>query len=234
MLEEPGGQLPEGAPGAADAEGPERREERPARDSRRHRRGRGVAVRRGALPDVQRASPRRCGWKVEIMEEHESEVGGYKEIIAMIEGTARLFEAEVRKRRAPRAARAGDRGAGPRPHVGGHGGRAARSRRRRSRGRPERHPHRYVLLFRAGRPIGQHDLLRRPHHAPADGRWSFPARTRSRRSRTAPRLCASSARACTTSPCRSSRSRLRRTVAARSVPATAARRSGPTTSRRTA
>jgi peptide chain release factor 1 len=26
------------------------------------------------------------GWKVEIMEEHESEVGGYKEIIAMIEG----------------------------------------------------------------------------------------------------------------------------------------------------
>jgi peptide chain release factor 1 len=27
-----------------------------------------------------------CGWKVEIMEEHESEVGGLKEIIAMIEG----------------------------------------------------------------------------------------------------------------------------------------------------
>jgi peptide chain release factor 1 len=28
----------------------------------------------------------REGWRVEIMEEHESEVGGYKEIIAMIEG----------------------------------------------------------------------------------------------------------------------------------------------------
>ncbi len=28
----------------------------------------------------------RCGWRVEIMEEHPSEVGGYKEIIAMIEG----------------------------------------------------------------------------------------------------------------------------------------------------
>src|SRR5213596_1806034 len=28
----------------------------------------------------------RCGWRVEIMEEHASEVGGYKEIIAMIEG----------------------------------------------------------------------------------------------------------------------------------------------------
>jgi peptide chain release factor 1 len=28
----------------------------------------------------------RCGWKVEIMEEHPSEVGGFKEIIAMIEG----------------------------------------------------------------------------------------------------------------------------------------------------
>src|SRR5213596_2829289 len=28
----------------------------------------------------------RCGWRVEIMEEHASEVGGYKEIIAMVEG----------------------------------------------------------------------------------------------------------------------------------------------------
>lgn len=28
----------------------------------------------------------RAGWRVEVMEEHESEVGGYKEIIAMIEG----------------------------------------------------------------------------------------------------------------------------------------------------
>jgi peptide chain release factor 1 len=28
----------------------------------------------------------RCGWKVEIMEDHPSEVGGFKEIIAMIEG----------------------------------------------------------------------------------------------------------------------------------------------------
>jgi peptide chain release factor 1 len=28
----------------------------------------------------------RCGWRVEIMEDHPSEVGGFKEIIAMIEG----------------------------------------------------------------------------------------------------------------------------------------------------
>jgi peptide chain release factor 1 len=32
----------------------------------------------------------RTGWRVEIMEEHESEVGGFKEIIAMIEG-ARVY-----------------------------------------------------------------------------------------------------------------------------------------------
>ncbi len=32
----------------------------------------------------------KAGWRVEIMEEHESEVGGYKEIIAMIEG-ARVY-----------------------------------------------------------------------------------------------------------------------------------------------
>ncbi len=29
----------------------------------------------------------RCGWRVEIMEEHQSEVGGYKEIDAIIEGS---------------------------------------------------------------------------------------------------------------------------------------------------
>ena len=37
-----------------------------------------------------------------------------------------------------------------------------------------------------GRAVGEHHLFRRAHHAPADG-WWFPARTKNRRSRIAPR-----------------------------------------------
>ena len=49
------------------------------------------------------------GWKVAIMEESPGEVGGYKEVIANISGKGAYARHEVRVRRAPRAARAGDR-----------------------------------------------------------------------------------------------------------------------------
>ncbi len=106
-------------------------------------------------------------WKVEVTSEQR--IGGRRP-----EGSSRarqrqqgLQQAEVRKRRAPRAARPGDRAAGPRPHFRHHRRRAARSRRSRSQGRRERHPHRYVLLVRPRRPVGQYHLLGRAHHAPA-------------------------------------------------------------------
>ena len=60
-----------------------------------------------------------------------------------------LQQAQVRERRAPRAARAGDRNAGPRSHFGDHGCRAARSGRRRNQARSQGRPRRYLLLVRA-------------------------------------------------------------------------------------
>jgi len=56
----------------------------------------------------------RPGVAVEIMEEHESGVARFKEIIAMVEGEPRLQQAEVRERRAPRPAGSGE----PRPAAG--------------------------------------------------------------------------------------------------------------------
>ena len=63
------------------------------------------------------------GWKVESCSESEGEAGGYKEVIANDHRQGRVRPAEIRKRRAPRAARAGDRGAAG----------ASTPRRRRSR-----------------------------------------------------------------------------------------------------
>ncbi len=74
------------------------------------------------------------GWRSEIVSESLGEPGGYKEVIVRIVGQGRLLAAEVRIRRPPGAARAGDRIPGPHPHLGLHGGGAAGGRRgRRSR-----------------------------------------------------------------------------------------------------
>ena len=113
--------------------------------------------------------------------------GGLKEVIAIIEGQRRLQPAEVRERRAPRAARAGDRGERPHPHLHRHRRGAAGGRRSRHPDRRQGPAHRHVLLERARRPERQHDLFGRAHHAPPDRRSSSRSRTRSRRSRTARR-----------------------------------------------
>ena len=57
-------------------------------------------------------------WKIEVLSISESGVGGYKEVIAIIEGERVYSQTEVGERRASRAARSGDRDAGPRPHLG--------------------------------------------------------------------------------------------------------------------
>ena len=64
---------------------PERRQEHHHRAARRHRRRRGLAVCRRGLPHVpalRRAAP----WKVEILSQTDSDVGGLKDITAIFEG----------------------------------------------------------------------------------------------------------------------------------------------------
>ena len=125
----------------------------------------------------------RSGWKTEILDATESELGGYKDVTRRGEGQGHagageaLGAAEVRGRRAPRAAGAGDRVAGPHPHLRGRRARAARGRGGRGRDRPERPPHRRLPLVRPRRPERQHHRLGRAHHPPADRhRRSLPER----------------------------------------------------------
>ena len=82
----------------------------------------------GSLCRMYTRYAERKRWQVEIVSESPAELGGYKEVILRIVGPRRLFEAQVRVGRPSRAARAGNRGARPHPHVGVHGGRDAGSR----------------------------------------------------------------------------------------------------------
>ena len=100
------------------------------------------------------------------------------------QGRPRVLGHEVRKRRAPRAARAQDRKPGTHPHLHGHGGRAAGSRRGGGGDQRERPAHRRVPRRRPGRPVREHHRLGRAHHAPADAAWWCSRRTRSRSCRT--------------------------------------------------
>ena len=63
------------------------------------------------------------GWKTELLASTDSDMGGYKDVQVAIKSNATdpsqgvWATPEVRGRRAPRAARAGDRVAGPHPHL---------------------------------------------------------------------------------------------------------------------
>ena len=145
----------------------------------------------------------------------------------------RLLAAEVGVGRASRAARAGDRGAGPHPHVDGVGGGAAGGRGRRGAHRSEGSEDRRLSLDGPRRTGREHDRLGRAHDAPADRASSSPARTSARRSRTASGRCGSCAPGCTSVRSRSAGRPRTRRAGRRSARAIAPRRSARTTSRRT-
>ncbi len=67
-------------------------------------------------------------WQVESCREVAERAGRLQGSDRAHRRAGRLFQAQVRVRRAPRAARAGDRGAGPHPYLGVHGGGDARGR----------------------------------------------------------------------------------------------------------
>ncbi len=117
---------------AAAAEGPQRRAQRASGNPRRHRRRRIGAVRRRPVPHVfaLRRTPALAGR--DHVGKPESELGGYKEIICRIVGNGAYSQAQVRIRRPPRAARAGNRNPGPHSHLGLHRGDHAGSGRGRA------------------------------------------------------------------------------------------------------
>ncbi len=87
----------------------------------------------------------RQGWKVEVVSESASDLGGYREIIARIGGNGVYARAQVRVGRTPRAARSPDRGAGAYTHLGMHSGDPARGRSRRGyRDQPRGASHRHL------------------------------------------------------------------------------------------
>ena len=108
------------------------------------------------------------GWKVEIISISENDLGGYKEIVASITRRRRVRAAEVRIRRASRAAHSGDGDGRAHPHVGGDRRRAARGRGGRHRHPAGGHPHRHDARRRRRRPARQQDGLGRAHDASAD------------------------------------------------------------------
>ena len=96
------------------------------------------------------------------------------------QGRRRLQRLQVRGRRAPRAARAADRVAGPHPHVHRHRRRAARGRGGRGRDRPQRPADRRLPLVRG--PAGSRSTppTRRCASPTSRPAWWSRCRTRSR------------------------------------------------------
>ena len=149
------------------------------------------------------------------------------------QGRRRVLRLQVGGRHAPRAARPGDRVAGPDPHLDGHRRGDAGGRGGRDRDRGQGPQDRRLPLDRAGRPVGQHDRLGRPDHARADRDRRLDAG----REVAAPEQAEGDARA----PRAALRGGARapagggrgRRAARRSAPASAPRRSAPTTSPRT-
>ena len=161
-----------GGPGGAAARPaaaarPQRRARRHHRDPRRHRR-RGGAIFAADLFRMYARYAERQRWKAETLSTqrvgHPWPARGH----LRDQRRRRLQPPQVRGRRAPRAARAGDRGQRPHPHLDGHRGRAAQGRRGRRPDRRGQGPaHRRQALVGSRRAVGQHDRLRGAHHAPA-------------------------------------------------------------------
>ena len=211
---------------------PRRRQGRDRRGARRRRRRRGrlwagdlagccSATRSGAASSGRSSRSRRATRRAQGRHVRD-------------QGRRRVLDLQVRGRHASRAARAGDRVAGPHPHLdrdrrGDAGGRGCR---RRDRG--ERPEDRRLPLVGPGRPVGEHDRLGGAHHARADrhrrrdaGRALAAAEPREGDARAARAHLRGGARAA------GGRAGGRR-AARRSAAASARRRSAPTTSRRTA
>ena len=125
-------------------------------------------------------------WKFEQMDVSETGLGGDSKATAKINGRG-VFARLNSNRRAPGAARAGDRGRRPGSYLRGHRGGAAGSGRGRYPDRGQGPAHRRCPRRRSRRPIGEHDRHAvRITHIPT-GRCGCRRRTRNPSTRTRPR-----------------------------------------------
>ena len=131
--------------------------------------------------------------------------GGRRQVHVRDQGRRRLLGLQVRGRHAPRAARPGDRVAGPHPHEHRDRRRAARGRGRRHPDRPERPADRRLPLVRARAGSRSTRPTRRCASRTSRAASSSRCRTRRASSRTARRRCASCARGSTSARSPSSR-----------------------------
>ena len=168
------------------------------------------------------------------MSTSESGTGGLKEVIASIEGRGVLQPSEVRKRRAPGAARSGDGSERPHPHVHGHRCRAAGSRGGGYSNQREGSAHRYLLLERPRRPERQHDVLGRAAdaHPQRSRRLAAGREVADQEPREGDEGAARAA--LRDGDAKAAGGDRRRSAAARSARANDRKRSAPTTSRRAA
>ena len=181
------------------------------------------------------------GWRAEVTDATESDLGGYKEarLTVKAKGTPQpgeapwamlKFEGGVhRVQRVPVTESQGrihTSAAGRARHARGRGD-------RRGRDPPERHPDRRLPLVRTRRPERQHDRLRGPDHPPADRHRRVLSEREVAAAEQGGRPAGAPRAGCTRRPRSRRRPRRPPPAAARSGPSTAASGSAPTTSPRT-
>ena len=112
----------------------------------------------------------RRGFETESVDESRGEEAGLKSVTFIVRGSARVWLAALRARRASTRAYLSLRPEPPPPHFlrprRGHA-RARERRRGGDRHQPERPSYRHLPLDRCRRAARQQNRLRHPHHAPA-------------------------------------------------------------------
>ena len=161
---------------APDSEGRARRRRPLPGSARRHRRRRSGDLRRRPVPHV-RALRRAPGLEGRSRIRQSRRTRRLQGNHRARRRPRRVFAAEVRIRHPPRAARAGNRIAGPHPHLGrDRGDHPGRERRRADRDQSGRPEGRHLPLLRRRRPARQQDRIGDPHHPRAQRRWWSKAR----------------------------------------------------------
>ena len=172
------------------------------------------------------------GFSTEVLSQSASEVGRLQGGHLRGQGRGRLLGLQVRGRHPPRAAGAGDRVAGPDPHLDRDRRGAARGRGGRGRDRPERPADRRLPLLRARRPVGQHDRLGGADHPQTDRDRRLDAGREVPAAEQGAGDAGAAGAAATSASWPSSRRRSPPSARPRSAAASARRRSAPTTSPR--